>query len=329
VAPSVTEATTRNLPNPPQMPDMRQTNNFTSPPYGSGQQPPPGNFQPNMVQQRPYVAVPLPPRRSNGPKILLISFIAFAFMAFCMVAVIVGLSPFRNKHNKPTPIATPSVPVSGTSYVKTFKLPSDGQISLQSMSGGISVNTYDGDTVEFKALRSDGSNIPMDDAIDMNLAPDGKTFSAKYRGGRNANLSYELKIPRKLGALSLSSVSGDIKIAGVDGNIKVKSTSGRVTLDGVTGGLDIDTTSGDQSITFKTLPTADLKLHSISGDVSATFPGVPDLKVSAHTISGDIRSDFPLEQSSKPASNRASGVLGKGLFNFDINTISGDIRIGK
>src|SRR5258707_15618053 len=101
VSPSVTEATTRNLPNMPNMPDFRQTNNFTSSPFGPGQQPPPGNFQPQMAQQMPYMAVPpMPPRRSNGPKVLLVSFIIFGLLAFGMVLALI--SPFRS-HRQPIP----------------------------------------------------------------------------------------------------------------------------------------------------------------------------------------------------------------------------------
>ena len=321
VSPSVTEATTRNLPNPPQMTDFRQTNNFASSPFGPGQ-PASGNFPPQMGQQRPYMAVPVqPPRRSSGPKIILISFLAFAFMAFCMVAVLVR--PF-NRRPKP-PITRPAIPVPGTTYVKTFKLPADGQISLASMSGKIDVTTYDGDTVEFKAIRGDGSNVSMDDALEMDLTD--KTFSAKYKGGRNASVGYEIKIPRKMGAINLNSISGNVKIEGLEGNIKVKTTSGEVSLEDVVGSVDLETVSGDQSVKFKNAPTGDLRFKSISGDISLGFPTVPDLKVSAHTVSGDIESEFPLDKTSRPASTTARGILGKGLFNLVLETISGDMKI--
>jgi len=320
VSPSATEATTRNLPNPPQMTDYRQTNNFGSSPFGVGQ-PPPGNFQPQV----PYVAVPVPvqpPRRNNGPKILLVAFLGFALMAFCMVFVIVN----RINHRPgPASISRPATPISGTSYSKSFKLPADGQISLTSMSGPIKVTTYDGDTVEFTATRGDGSNISMDDAIEMKLTDNA--FSAKNRGGRNASVGYQIKIPRKMGAINLNTVSGSIKIEGMEGNIKIKSTSGEVSLADIVGSIDLETISGDQSVTFKNPPTGDSKFKSISGDISLKFLTEPDVKVAAHTVTGDIRSDFQLNTNSRPASTNATGVLGKGLFNLVLDTISGDMKI--
>src|SRR5581483_3613831 len=271
VSPSAAEATTRNLPNIP-MTDPRQTGGFGTSQLPMGQAP--AAYPPPPMPQ-PMSYMPPMPRRTGGGKAVIFFFVVFAVITLCLVGV-ASKALQSLGHKGPRNIAGSPVTSGSATLQKTFKLAPDAQISLSNISGKIDIKSTDGDSVEFRASRQDGSGPALEDVL--NISSSDKSFSVNLRGNNlRGSIDYEVLIPKKMGELRLNSVSGEINVKGIESKIHANSTSGDMDFSDISGSLETNSTSGDVTAEFKTPPTGDLAFHSVSGDFDIKFAAAPDL----------------------------------------------------
>lgn len=124
--------------------------------------------------------------------------------------------------------------------------------------------------------------------------------------------------------IEMDTTSGDIELNCAEtGTLKAGSTSGRITVcAGKMQKADIDTTSGGISFTAYTTPGR-MKIGSTSGDVSIRLPENASFTANVDQTSGDF---FYEDIALKKQGDRY--VAGDGSASFDIDSTSGDIRLG-
>jgi len=320
VSPSAAEATTRNLPNIP-MTDPRQTGGFGTSQLGAGQGP--VAYPQPPTPQLSYTPMAVGPRRTGGAKAVIFFLVLTVVVGFCLV--LIGSTAFLRSHKSKI---SHGVVVGGggsTTMQKSFTLVPDAEISFGNISGKIDVRPTDGNTLEFKATKSDGFGSSADDVLDISSSD--KSFSVKLRDGVHASVDYEVRVPRKFGQLRLENVSGEIAVDNTEGKIEAKSVSGQINFIDVGGSTDVENVSGRTSVRFKSAPTGDLNFESVSGSVNLSFVTPPDLRVGFSSITGRIDSDYPIDKSSGPGTSSAHGVIGKGLYDLKIQTVSGAAKL--
>ena len=73
----------------------------------------------------------------------------------------------------------------------------------------------------------------------------------------------------------------------------------------------------------------DMRFHTVNGDVTVETPSSLDARVSLSTLHGSISSDYPVQLSGRFGPRRASGTIGKGGREIDMETVNGSIELRK
>ena len=129
--------------------------------------------------------------------------------------------------------------------------------------------------------------------------------------------------------------SKDIHLEDMAGDLQVQSNNGdvEVTTTGKQPGtkMSVTTGHGDVALTLagKTPPDK-VNVVTQHGDVTLTLPPGVGFQITADTRKGDISSDFDaVKINDNNGRSQASGTVGNGASKVQVNTDTGDIKIGK
>jgi DUF4097 and DUF4098 domain-containing protein YvlB len=168
-------------------------------------------------------------------------------------------------------------------------------------------------TVTFKTSRSDMeiASVPGD----IEIASD------EVRG---SDLSGPSRVVTNSKNIHLEDISGDLQVESNNGNVEV-TTAGKP------GKMNVSTQHGDVALTLTgKLPPDRVNVTSTHGDVTLTLPSNTGFQIIAGTRKGGITSDFDaVKVDETNGTSHASGTVGNGISKVQINTDTGDIKIGK
>jgi DUF4097 and DUF4098 domain-containing protein YvlB len=136
------------------------------------------------------------------------------------------------------------------------------------------------------------------------------------------------------GPTRVATGSKDIHLEDVSGDLQVQSTNGDVEV--TTGGkqpgkLSLNTQHGDVALTLAAkAPPDKVNVVTQHGDVTLTLPSNDGFQITAGTGKGEITSDFDAIKIDKNNdASHATGTVGSGISKLQVNTDTGDIKIGK
>lgn len=192
-------------------------------------------------------------------------------------------------------------------------------------------------------------HVPRGAALDVRVVSAPLVVDGLSGGTITVNtVSGRARINANSPALAIESVSGNIELAGhaaqanlqtVSGDIlapvlgdqaKLQTVSGRIQ---ASGGpwrqLTLSTVSGDAQLAGGIAPGGKLTVDSMSGNVQLRLPTGTNATVHASSFSGDLRSDTGKAQKSEHGpGSKLDATLGTGKGTINIETFSGDLRIG-
>lgn len=220
---------------------------------------------------------------------------------------------------KPSPAPHPSVNEREMEPVQdSMKLERGGKVTISNHFGVISVNGYDGDTVEATAINMRGAgfdktaSLIKGDSTRMRISVEG---AHGRRQGKEIEL--QIKVPRYAilevvesqetvveiedldGAVNIASGSGDVRVnrvgsvaidwqrgdvivTDVKGRCSVKIFTGNVTVQHITGLVDVSSINGELRVVNA---GGDVKANAVSGEV---FIHCVNGRVDARSVSGSI-----------------------------------------
>jgi DUF4097 and DUF4098 domain-containing protein YvlB len=239
-------------------------------------------------------------------------------------------------------------------FSRTVRLGPSGVVTVQNVSGNITVTGGGGDQVVIDAVKR--ARARSDDAAQADLKSvaievldraDRVEVRAVYpRSMRNINVSVDFTLAVPAGAsVEINSVSGDVIVSNVNG-ARAQSVSGDIRATGVRrvemaksvsgdieiGGIDFDgpaaasTVSGD--VTAKGIKVRTLEVGTVSGDVH--LDEVTSERIDINSVSGDVVFRGQLAPNGRYEVKTHSGDLRMQLpassgFELDANTFSGTI----
>lgn len=191
-------------------------------------------------------------------------------------------------------------------------VPEMAEITLESVSGSVEVNSVGGDT---------GISTVSGEIKVISAGDDVRSKSVS-------------------GSVYLEGVAGDTSVETVSGQISVKEMLGQTYAKSVSGGIDIESSSVIKSIEGNTVsgsirakgalsPEGVYDLKTVSGSIKLQLPPGSKFDLLAKTASGGIHSDFDLTISGRINSKNINGVVGKGGARLILNSFSGSIRLVK
>ena len=212
---------------------------------------------------------------------------------------------------------------------RSFPVDPGSSITLENISGHITITSWEGAQVEMVAVKTGKSD--HFDQVEISTSARASRLNIRTRflnNGNNVNVSvrYDLKVPRNVVLDRIESVSGNITISGVDGRVTARTVSGRVHVTDITGHSTINSISGH---VIAGNIKGDLVAASVSGNVQISqVQGC----VQASSVSGSV-----LIESNSPSDNDliASAVSGSLRFDgrldpdgqYDIKNHSGNVTL--
>lgn len=174
-------------------------------------------------------------------------------------------------------------------------------LTVSLISGGISVEGYDGSEIEIEmsagpppdnGRRSKGmrripnASLGLTVEEEDNLVRISSDVSARSQQLR-------LKVPRRT-SMELRTVNrGDISVGEIEGELDLQNTNGAITATGIRGWVVAHTTNGDVRVTFDRIQAdKPMSFVTFNGDVDITFPGGLKADLRLKTDRGEIFTDF-------------------------------------
>lgn len=203
------------------------------------------------------------------------------------------------------------------------------RIDIDWISGLVTVEEYDGDTVKF--WEENNSSNPD---LQMRYMNANGTLNIHFARNGNINLGFDnvvkkltVQVPRNLGlsVLKIDAVSSPVQIDGVSASkLEVDTASGNISVENISADVDIDTVSGDVSLKNVNADTVDI--DSASG--KHNLENVSADRVSLDSVSGDhIFSGLVRRISCNTTSGRITVACDGPIDDADFDTVSGDATI--
>ncbi|HEX6576285.1 MAG TPA: DUF4097 family beta strand repeat-containing protein [Gemmatimonadaceae bacterium] len=165
------------------------------------------------------------------------------------------------------------------------------------------------------------------------------------RERRDVKVRFTVKIPAGVrlsagtvnGEMRVRDLSSDVQASTVNGRVEVRNVGGQVRASTVNGGVDVTTRNGpvEASTVNGSIDVrmdalrgdGDMKFSTVNGDVTVSTPQTLDARVSMGTLHGTISSDYPVQLSGRFGPRRASGTIGRGGREIEMETVNGSIEL--
>jgi DUF4097 and DUF4098 domain-containing protein YvlB len=217
---------------------------------------------------------------------------------------------------------------SETTFTKSFPLGDAAKLSVENTNGSITVTAWDQPTAELSVTRR-GS---PDGGAQVFFTNSGGNLSIRGASNRgNQDTRFELKLPRELARIRLSSANGAIRLSDIKGEILVEGTNGSIELTNVVGVSKIRTTNGTIRATLVEASDRSMEFESVNGSIDLTVPPDFEADLEATTVHGGINIDdtFGVQIEKGVVGQKARGEIGQGGERLRISTVNGNIKLGK
>lgn len=213
------------------------------------------------------------------------------------------------------------------SFKKTFALDKGAAFSLKNINGSITISTWDQPKAEVKAFQKGSDrNAPV---VFTSGSRNVSIRTAERRG--NQDIRYEIKLPREMGRVEISSMNGSVKIADLSGQIIVEGMNGSVDLIGVRGLSRVKTLNGRIRSVLNEASNAPMSFESVSGSIDIALKPDFNATLDAGAVTGSIKIDdqFGITVEKQFIGQQARGQIGTGGQPLKVNTVNGSIKLSK
>lgn len=221
---------------------------------------------------------------------------------------------------------------SAQDFQKTYDLPPEGEILIDSYLGNVKVAGYSGRGVVIKAYKkgADRDSIQIVDMSFGNRVQLMTRYPQPYTG--TSTVDFEVQVPNstKYNFSRLASFGGSVTISDVEGQLRAESFKGSVALKDVRGVVSARSISGDLNVELdRGRGPGVMMLSSVSGNIDVSAPADLQARINMSSTSGTLRTDFPIEvQEHRYGPGRSAwGILGSGKQVLRMSSVSGRVSL--
>jgi DUF4097 and DUF4098 domain-containing protein YvlB len=208
---------------------------------------------------------------------------------------------------------------------RTFALGDGSKLSLKNVNGNITVIGSDEPKAEVKVIKRGA-----DRGTQVFFTESGGNLSVRTAQTRgNQDIRFEVRLPRKLARVELSSTNGAIKISDVTAEILVDGTNGAIELANVIGASKIRTTNGSIKAALLEPSDRSMEFESTNGSIELTVAPGFEADLEASTVHGSINIDetFGVQVEKGIVGQKAKGEIGQGGERLKLATTNGNIKL--
>lgn len=250
------------------------------------------------------------------------------------------VAPSHMRHAGATGVAVPidetGAKVSGdeTVITKSFEMLDGANFSVVSVNGRVTLESWDGPTAEVKIVKRGGGSSQMRSGAHVMLERKGNglSLSSVTPPDGDVSIAYEIRLPRKVREVEVSSDKGDVRVTDLDGALVLSTRLGDVELNGVTGKVRASVLKGNAKVVYSERPRTDAQEFSVvRGNVEVDFDGRAAAQIKAETMDGDIRVDdsLGLKVERRAIGRFIAGRVGGGGEPLLVKVVNGDIKLVK
>lgn len=223
-------------------------------------------------------------------------------------------------------------------------------ISVRSMNGSITAESWDRDEVEIIAYKKVKASSSKDahkvmENFEIIIKTSGETLevSADFPKRSNSHngffswlfskdrvstsVQFEIKVPRKFDAF-LKSTNGEVSISNAQGVIELKTTNGNINGDNLGGSVQAKTTNGSIKIGMdKVKFDEEMQIRTTNGSIKLYLPSDIDADLEAQTTNGKISCSLPIKSVYSKSKTRLDGKINSGGPLIQLKTTNGSIKI--
>ena len=208
----------------------------------------------------------------------------------------------------------------------------DATFSLRGVGGNVTVTGTDGDRAELKITKHGGSPQERSAArVLLSKTNDHLSLVSAAPPGA-VEISYEIKLPRELHQIEITSDKGGVKVEEFGGAVVVNLREGNLEFRDVTGSVHSKLVNGDTKVSLDTNDReGEQEFSVVNGDIEATIADGADADLKAETVTGDISVDdrYGLKVERRPVGHSVAGQLGDGGPPLQLKVVRGDIKLKK
>jgi putative adhesin len=301
-------------------------------------------YQPIVPPTYPSVIPPYTPPRKRSPVGWILAFVGMGLFVLIVIAVMMvarfgaraintgdrrTMEPARQGEKLLDESSAETVVTAGadTTFTKTFVLGDNAKVFLRNVNGNITVSAWDQPQAQVNVIKRGGS----DRGAQVLFTSNGGNLSIRTVQTRgNQDVRFEVKVPRDLGRVELSSTNGVIRVSDVNAEeILVEAINGAIDLANVSGVTKIHTTNGSIKASLLGPSDRSMEFESTNGSIDLTVPPGFDADLDASTSHGAISLDesFGVPVEKGIVGQKAKGEIGQGGERLKAATTNGNVKI--
>jgi hypothetical protein len=216
---------------------------------------------------------------------------------------------------------------------KSYPLRDGATVALKNVSGDIKVEGWDEDHAEVRIIKTGGSPEEREAvSITQSAAPNKLSLEVPMTSNTSVEVRYELRLPRKVSAVSISSMKSDVKLSEIDGAVAIDLQKGSIELKEINGPIKAKTIKGNIKAEMEaSARKGSQEFSTVKGDIELQFEGELNADIKAETVDGKIEADdaFHLQVTKQPVGQHVAGHVGTGGDPLLAKTVNGNIKLKK
>lgn len=283
-------------------------------------------------------AAPSKSGRRNTVAIIIAAVISFIILAITVVSIVSIITGFKIVSGFDINNFIPAIeePTAGFEYnyddaesydIGSGEVDADkiDKIQIAWMSGSVTVEYYDGDTIKFTEPEQPSPNYELRHRTSKNeLQIQFCKSDVNYEPHSNKDLCVQLPQGFPLDRLKIQSASATVTLNDVDSKeLAIETVSGKITARGSFEVIDIDSLSAEADIKTSAVPKS-IDVNTMSGSTRVTVPSeIAGFTLNFNSMSGNYElNNFDLSSFGKDSS-----TWGNGKTKIDYNSMSGNLTL--
>jgi len=215
----------------------------------------------------------------------------------------------------------------------TYPVTSNATVSLENMNGDVSIDVWNRDEVQVKAVkRASSPELLAKLDIKVKATDDSVRIETDYKRSHDhgsRSVEYTLMVPRVARVDSVELVNGNLLIIGVEGGVQIESVNGRVKAQDLAGPISIESVNGGIECATDYLQAGDsVSLESVNGTIDLRLAGGANIELAAETVNGRITEDLGIEvRQGQYVGSTMRGTVGGGGTIVSLETVNGAIAV--
>ena len=218
-----------------------------------------------------------------------------------------------------------------TILTKSFEVGADANFSLKNVQGDIRVEGWDDDRIEVR-MRKRGGTVEERQAARVTFKQMDETLAIAATGNSPSKVFFDVKVPRSLKALEVSSRTGAVSVSKLEGSLEVSLQNGDVNLDDVRGAVEAKLVNGRIEVTYRSTEREGAQeFTTVNGDVVVRLVDGMSGDVEASVVNGRIEVDEALgfQAQKRQPGWHVEAQLGAGGESLTAKSVNGTIRFKK